>query len=86
MNKITLIIILSILSSSCSSLLKGQSQSVKLIDNRNEIYLVTCSGPAETMGVCYEKAHETCNRRLKVLSEKIGSTGIDRELKFQCIK
>ena len=86
MNKITLIIVLSILSTSCSSLLKGQSQSVKLIDNRNEIYLVACSGPAETMGVCYEKAHETCNRRLKILSEKIGSTGIDRELKFQCIK
>ena len=23
---------------------------------------------------------------LKILNEKIGSTGIDRELKFQCIK
>ena len=86
MKNLILIVVLSLLSSSCSSLLKGQSQPVKLIDNRNEIYLVTCSGPAETMGVCYEKAQETCNRRLKILNEKIGSTGIDRELKFQCIK
>ena len=86
MKKVTLILVLSILSASCSSLLKGQGQPVKMIDNRNEIYSVTCSGPAETMGVCYEKAQETCNRRLKILNEKIGSTGIDRELKFQCIK
>ena len=86
MKNLILIVVLSLLSSSCSSLLKGQSQPVKLIDNRNEIYLVTCSGPAETMGVCYEKAKETCNSELKILSETTGSTGIHRELKFQCIK
>ncbi len=85
MKKFMLILVLSILSSSCSSLLKGQSQPVKLIDNRNEIYLVTCSGPAETMGVCYEKVKETCNRQFKILSETIDSRGIHREVKFQCI-
>ncbi len=85
MRKIILILILSIVSSSCSSLLKGQSQPVKLLDNRNEIYLVTCSGPAETMGICYEKVKETCGRQFKILSDTIDSRGIHRELKFQCI-
>lgn len=85
MKNLILIAVLLLLSSSCSSLIRGQSQPVVLIDNQNKIYLVTCSGPAETMGVCYEKAHETCNQRLKILSEKISSTGLVRELKFQCM-
>ena len=85
MKTITMILVLSALNTSCSSLLRGQSQPVKLIDNRKEIYLVTCSGPAETFGTCYERVRETCKRESKILSETISSTGIHRELKFQCI-
>ncbi len=70
---------------SCSALMNGQSQPVKLIDNsRSNTYTTTCNGTAETMGSCYQKAKETCNKGYKTLNEKIDSTGIFREIVFQC--
>jgi hypothetical protein len=64
--------------------MNGQLQPVKLIDNRNNTYLTTCNGTAETMGSCHNKARDTCNKGYKVLNEKIDSTGIFREVIFQC--
>jgi len=83
MNKI-LIVLTFFCSASCSSLMNGQLQPVKLIDNRNNTYLTTCNGTAETMGSCHNKARDTCNKGYKVLNEKIDSTGIFREVIFQC--
>ena len=69
---------------SCSALMNGQSQPVKLIDNRSNTYTTSCNGTAETMGSCHQKARETCNKGYKTLNEKTDSTGIFREIKFQC--
>ncbi len=70
---------------SCSALMNGHSQPVKLIDNsRSNTYTTTSNGTAETMGSCHQKARETCNKGYKTLDEKIDSTGIFREIKFQC--
>ena len=68
----------------CANLMQGQVQPVKLLNKKNNTYQTTCSGLAETMGSCYQKAKETCHTNFKALEEKIGSSGVHRELIFQC--
>ena len=69
---------------SCKSLLNPQEQSVNLVDSQNNIYMTTCSGTAETIGSCYQKAQKTCDKGYKLIEEKIDSTGVHRLIKFQC--
>ena len=69
---------------SCTAMMNPQVQPVNLIDGKLNIYMTTCSGMAETIGTCYEKAKSTCNKSYEVLREKIDSSGIHREIRFQC--
>jgi hypothetical protein len=50
----------------------------------NKIYLTTCSGLAETTGTCHMKAKRTCSKGYKVLDEITDSSGVHRQLRFQC--
>jgi hypothetical protein len=61
-----------------------QEQPVQLIDQKNNIYKTTCSGMAESIGTCHQKAKRTCERGYHVLNEKLDSSGVHREIKFQC--
>jgi len=63
-----------------------QEQPVNLIDGKENIYITTCSGLAETIGTCYEKAKRTCKNGYEVLKESRDSSGVHREIKFQCKK
>ena len=69
---------------SCQSLMNAQEQSINLIDSQNHIYMTTCSGLAETIGTCHEKAKRTCKNGYEVLNEKFDSSGVHREIRFQC--
>jgi len=69
---------------SCKSLMNGQDQPVNLIDSQNHIYKTTCSGMAETIGSCHQKAQKTCDNGYHLVDEKIDSSGVHREIKFQC--
>jgi hypothetical protein len=69
---------------SCKSLMNGQDQPVNLIDSRNHIYVTTCSGLAETIGSCYQKAQKTCAYGYHLIEESIDSSGVHRLIKFQC--
>ena len=69
---------------SCSSLMNAQEQPVELIDGRTNIYSTTCSGLAETIGTCHEKAKRTCKQGYEVLNETLDSSGIHRKIRFQC--
>jgi hypothetical protein len=69
---------------SCKSLMNGQDQSVHLVDRQNQIYTTTCSGLAETIGSCYQKAQKTCDKGYRSIDEKIDSSGVHREIRFQC--
>lgn len=69
---------------SCKSLMSGQDQPVNLIDSQNHLYTTTCSGLAETMGSCHQKAQKTCDKGYRLIEEKIDSSGIHRSIKFQC--
>ena len=78
------ILLLMTLNISCASLMNAQEQPVELIDGKANIFSTTCSGMAETIGTCHEKAKRTCNKGYEVLKEKIDSSGIHREIRFQC--
>jgi len=69
---------------SCKSLMNGQDQPVNLIDSQNHIYMTTCSGLAETIGSCYQKAQKTCVNGYHLIEEKIDSSGVHRQIRFQC--
>jgi hypothetical protein len=70
----------------CSILLNnsGRIQPVQLLDDKTQTFRSTCGGMAETMGSCHMKAKETCGRGYKLLSEKLDSSGVHREITFQC--
>jgi hypothetical protein len=82
--KIFTALFLMILNISCTSLMNPQEQPVNLIDSKEYIYITTCSGVAETIGTCHEKAKRTCKNGYGVLKESRDSSGVHREIKFQC--
>jgi hypothetical protein len=61
-----------------------QEQPIELIDGKANIYSTTCSGMAETMGTCHEKAKRTCKQGYNLLNEVRDSSGVHRQIKFQC--
>jgi hypothetical protein len=73
-----------LLNLSCSALINGQGQPVNLVDATNQIYVTSCSGLAETMGTCHYKAKQTCKSAYQVLDEIKDSSGVHRQLRFQC--
>jgi hypothetical protein len=73
-----------VLNVSCSSLMNGQEQPVELVDGKANIYSTTCSGTAETIGTCHEKAKRTCKQGYEVLNENLDSSGVHRGIRFQC--
>ncbi len=78
------VLILIVLNVSCSSLMNTQEQPVNIVDSKFNIYNTTCSGMAETIGTCHQKAKRTCKQGYKVLSENLDSSGVHREIRFQC--
>jgi hypothetical protein len=64
--------------------MNAEEQSVNLIDEKSNIYMTTCSGMAETIGTCHQKAKRTCKNGYKILNENLDTSGIHREIKFQC--
>ena len=61
-----------------------QEQPVYIIDGKANIYSTTCSGMAETIGTCHQKAKGTCNNSYVILSESLDSSGVHRKIHFQC--
>ncbi len=78
------VLLLIALNVSCSTLMNVQEQPVNIIDGKLNIYTTTCSGMAETIGTCHQKAKRTCNQGYKVLKENLDTSGVHREIKFQC--
>ena len=73
-----------ILNRSGKSLMNPQEQPVNLVYRKNNIYMTTCNGLAETIGSCYQKAQNTCDKGYTVVEEKFDSSGVHRQIKFQC--
>ena len=78
------VLFLTALSVSCSTLMNTQEQPVELIDGKANIYITTCSGMAETIGTCHQKAKRTCKQGYEVLNENLDSSGVHRGIRFQC--
>jgi len=82
--KIYVIFFLIALSISCTALMNPQEQPVNLIDSKEKIYITTCSGMAETIGTCHEKAKRTCKQGYSLLNEILDNSGVHRQIRFQC--
>ena len=80
-----IILLLVIALAGCNQLLKGQEQPVKQIGKDN-LFFTTCSGMAETMGTCFDKAKRTCAGNYIIVKQNQDSSGVYRELTFQCKK
>ena len=83
MKKIS-VLLLMMTTLSCKSLMNTQEQPVNLIDGKANIYVTTCSGMAETIGTCHAKAKRTCKEGYNLLNEVRDSSGVHREIRFQC--
>jgi hypothetical protein len=83
LKKISIVFLMMIVLS-CKSLMNPHEQPVYLIDSKNNIYMTTCSGMAETIGSCYQKALKTCYKGYRLIGEKLDTSGIERLIKFQC--
>ncbi len=85
MNRLIIIIFIT-LQYGCASFLNGsaQLQPVRLLDEKTQVFITTCSGMAESMGTCHLKAKETCSKGYKLLLENSDSSGVHREIRFQC--
>jgi hypothetical protein len=79
-----IVLFLIALNASCAALMNPQEQPVNLIDGKAKIYSTTCSGLAETIGTCHEKAKRTCKEGYNLLNEVRDSSGVNRQIKFQC--
>ena len=82
--KICIVLFLIALNVSCSALMNPQEQPVNLIDGKGKVYSTTCSGLAETIGTCHEKAKKTCKEGYNLLNEVRDNSGVHRQIKFQC--
>ena len=82
--KTYVILFLMILNVSCASFMNPQEQPIQLINSELNIYMTTCSGVAETIGTCHQKAKRTCKNGYEVLDEKLVNSGVHREIRFQC--
>jgi len=78
------VLVLITLNAACSTLMNVQEQPVNVVNGKLNIYSTTCSGMAETMGTCHQKAKRTCKQGYKVLKENLDTSGVHREIKFQC--
>jgi len=78
------LLLLCFLTIGCAQLITPQEQPVKKMEN--DIYFTTCSGFAEGWGACLEKAKRTCSGGYVIIKEFRDSSGIHRELTFQCGK
>jgi len=64
--------------------MNAQEQPLEVIDGRLNIYTTTCSGMAETIGTCHQKAKRTCKQGYEVLNENRDNSGVNRGIRFQC--
>jgi hypothetical protein len=78
------VLLLIALNVSCSTLINVQEQPVNVVDGKLNIYSTTCSGMAETIGTCHQKAKRTCRQGYEVLKENLDTSGLHREIRFQC--
>jgi hypothetical protein len=77
------VLLLITLNTSCANLIQGQEQPVEIVNSKENIYMTTCSGLAETMSTCFEKAKRTCKLGYEILDKKLDNS-VHREIKFQC--
>jgi hypothetical protein len=83
--KVFLIVLVGLLSG-CAQLMNGQTQPVLKSHIYKDAYFTTCGGAVENWGSCNDKAQSTCAKGYKILEKNADSTGVKREIHFECRK
>ena len=78
------VLVVGMLLAGCQQLLQGQQQPVKQL--KNNLFVTDCGGAVETWASCNDRALKTCQGSYSVFKKEENSTGISRELTFQCNK
>jgi hypothetical protein len=73
-----------ILLTGCQQLMRGQVEQVRLIDGKNKIMQINCTGSASSWGECYGAASQACPNSFEVINRKENITGGFRQLTFKC--
>ena len=81
-----MITILLFLFSGCAQLMNGQSQPVISSSKFKGAYFTTCGGAVEDWGTCNLKAQQACPKGYTILEKNADSTGVKREIHFDCNK
>ncbi len=81
-----LLIVLFGLIAGCAQLMNGEKQPVMNSPKFKNAYFTSCGGAVETWGTCNEKAQSTCAKGYVILEKNADSTGVKREIHFECIK
>jgi len=68
----------------CAQLMNGQLQPVVVKDATKNIMFTTCGGAVEDWASCNRKALKACPSGYSTLKKVDDTTGINRELTFQC--
>jgi len=76
------LILFSVILSSCSSLTSYQEQPV--IELSDYTFKTTCNGMAEAFDSCYRKAKRTCSNGYDVIEKIQLKDFIHREITFKC--
>ena len=72
--------------SGCAQLMNGQMQPVLKSHIYKNAYFTTCGGAVENWGSCNDKAQSTCAKGYVILEKNADSTGVKREIHFECRK
>ena len=81
-----LLLVLLFLVSGCAQLMNGQIQPVTKSLSYKNAYFTSCGGSAEDWGSCNRKAINTCSGGYIILEKNADSTGVKREIHFECKK
>ncbi len=69
----------------CAQLSRPEEQPI--VETGKDVYFTTCSGFAESWGTCFQKAKRSCSgSNYSIIKKTHDSSGVHRELTFQCKK
>jgi hypothetical protein len=83
--KLLLIVLIGLIAG-CAQLMNGEKQPVINSPKFKNAYFTSCGGAVEDWGSCNQKAQNTCSKSYTILEKNADSTGVKREIHFECRK
>ncbi len=81
-----LLVFLALVLSGCAQLMNGQAQPVVKSLKFKNAFFTSCGGAVETWASCNDKAQNLCSKGYVILDKNYDSSGVRREIDFECKK